>query len=307
MTDWTRRGLAGAGLGLVAGAAPAQTPAPPQSLNTSALNRGRMTVPVRIGDDGPYTFAVDSAANASVIAADLAASLALPDGGEVAMHTLIAREVVQTVRARALRTGALNAREVRLAVASRLGLDGLDGLIGTDLLSGLRLELGFRGRRRIRVARSRRSGDRFLDARRPSTRLVNAVQQGFGDLLIIEIAAAGVAGHAILDTGAQVSIANPALARAAGASPVVLRDGSRLSRVQSPTGRSAEATPMTLPGLRFGGMTLGRVPILVGDFHTFDLLNLGDRPAMLMGVDILGLFQSVAIDLRRGEVVFEVT
>lgn len=306
MIDWTRRGLGGVGLGLAAGAAAAQTAPPPQGLHSADLRRGRMTVPVRIGGQGPFTFAVDSAANASVIAADLAEALALPRGGEVAMHTLIAREMVETVQARDLETGALHASEVRLAVASRLGLDGLDGLIGTDLLGGLRLDLSFRGLRRIRVSRSRRSGDRFLDARRPSTRLVHAIESGFGDLLMIEIGAGPVTGHAILDTGAQVSIANTALAQGARASPVVLRDGGTLSRVQSPTGRSAEAIAMSIPGLRFGGMTMGRVPVLVGDFHTFDLLGLGDRPALLMGIDVLGLFESVAIDLRRGEVVFEV-
>lgn len=309
MIDWTRRGaaLAALGLGLVGSPAPAQDAGEAAAFSAERLRQGRMLVPVHINGQGPFAFAVDSAANASVIASDLAQTLALPAAGEVAMHTLIAREVVGTVRATQVQTGALDVREVRLALASRIGLDGVDGLIGTDLLAGLRLDLHFQGgQRRMRVTTSRRSGDRFFDARRPSARLIHAVEQRFGDLLMIDAQAGGSPAVAILDTGAQISIGNHALARAARTSPIVLRDGSNVSRVQSPTGRSADAQPMMLSGLRFGGLSMGRVPMLIGDFHTFDLWGLSDQPAMLMGVDVLGLFESVAIDLRRGDVVFEV-
>lgn len=314
MTDWTRRVLSGAALGLVAAGAGGRVgaqavpvpPGPGPDFGADSLNRGRLTVPVRIDGRGPFTFAVDSAANASVIAADLADALALTPDGEIAMHTLIAREIVGTVRARRLQTGALDVASPRLAVASRAGMDGLDGLIGTDLLGALRLDLAFRGRRRIRVSRSRRTGDGFFEARRATTRLVRAIEQRFGDLLMIEIQVGGVTASAILDTGAQVSIANLALTRSSGALPIRLRDGRTSERVRSPTGRVAEATPVMIPNLRFGGITIGRLPILTGDFHTFDLWGVSDRPALLMGVDILGLFERVAIDLKRGEVVFEV-
>ena len=53
-------------------------------------------------------------------------------------------------------------------------------------------------------------------------------------------------------------------------------------------------------------MTISRVPVLVGDLHTFDIWGAADRPAMLMGVDILGLFDSVMIDLKRGEFTLKV-
>jgi len=311
MTDWTRRGAAGATLAMglaLADPTLAQEAPPPSTPGFGAdhLDRGRLTVPVLINGQGPFAFAVDSAANASVIAADLAVTLALPAAGEVTMHTLIAGETVSTVRAGRIQTGALDEPDIRLAVASRIGLAGVDGLIGTDLLGGLRLDLRFRGVQRMRITRSRRTGDQFFESRRPSTRLLHAVEQRFGELLMIEAQAGGAPAVAILDTGALVSIGNTALARAARTTQITLRDGSRTSRVQSPTGRSAQAEPMLLSGLRFGGLTLGRIPLLIGDFHTFDLWGLGDRPAMLLGVDVLGLFSSVAIDLRRGEVVFEV-
>lgn len=309
MMDWTRRDMAGAGLGLAVAPSARQitpeTPAQvPQGFAVDDRRRGLLTASVRVNGSGPYAFAVDSAANASVIASDLADSLSLRPEGEIGMHTLIARETVRTVRAERLQTGALDVPNPRLAVASRSGMGGLDGLLGIDLLSDLRLDLAFRGARRIRVSRSRRTAGGYLDGPRPTARMVRATEQRFGGLLMIEARLNGESALAIVDTGALVSIANTALARAAGAIPIVLGDRGA-NRVLSPTGLSAEATLMIVPNLQFAGVTLVGAPMLVGDFHTFDLWGLADRPAFLMGIDLLGQFESVAIDLGRGEVLFE--
>lgn len=304
--EWTRRDLAGAGLGLIvpppSGRDGAPSPAS-QDFAVEARHRGWLTAPVRIDAGGPYAFAVDSAANASVIASDLVEPLALRPGPDIGMHTLIAREVVRTVRAGRLQTGALDVPEPRLAVASRRAMGGLDGLLGVDLLAGLRLDLAFRGARRLRVSRSRRTPGGYLDGPRPTARMVRAAGQRFG-LLMIEARLNGESALAIVDTGALVSIANTALARAAGALPVVVGDGGA-NRVLSPTGRSAGATLMIFPNVQFAGLSLLGTPMLVGDYHTFDLWGLANRPAFLMGIDLLSQFESVAIDLGRGEVLFE--
>ena len=51
---------------------------------------------------------------------------------------------------------------------------------------------------------------------------------------------------------------------------------------------------------------LDRLAVLMGDFHIFRLLGLADTPAMLMGVDVLGAFERVVIDLKRGEIIMDV-
>ncbi len=66
---------------------------------------------------------------------------------------------------------------------------------------------------------------------------------------------------------------------------------------------SAELPILPPPALRLGGVRFSLVPILVGDLHTFTLWGLADTPAMLLGVDLLGLFHTVVIDLKRGELV----
>ncbi|MGZ9099898.1 MAG: aspartyl protease family protein [Brevundimonas sp.] len=304
--DLTRRTLALSGL-MTAGLAPALAARAQDApaFATSTARRGLLTVPVRIDDRGPYAFAIDSAANASVIARDLAAGLALAGAGEVTMHTVVAGERAPTVRAARLRTGALDVRDARLVVADRSAMDGLDGLLGTDLLAGLRLVLNFRGRTRVNVTRPRRGGERGPDGLRLDARARTAGEQRFNGLLLIDAMARTVACKVIVDTGAKMTIINTALALRANAQPLVLPDSTTVSRVLSPTGRGAMAEAMLLPELQLGGVRLTRIPVLVGDFHTFAIWGLADQPAMLLGVDLLGLFQTVTIDLQRGELLLD--
>ena len=59
-----------------------------------------------------------------------------------------------------------------------------------------------------------------------------------------------------------------------------------------------------LPGLRIGGLSLPTWPVAFADLHTFRLWNLTDRPAILIGVDILSRFETVCLDFRHDEVRF---
>lgn len=257
--------LAAAPALLIAGRVQAQT----AGLGGSGRLRGRrLSAPVMIEDRGPFAFAVDSAANASVIADDLAVALGLTPGGQIGMHTLIAREVVDTVTARRVRSGRLDRPNVRLALAPRLGLDGADGLIGADLLADHQLVLSFRGSRTARIGRPRHLATDFLAPQNPTTRFQAPAENRLGSLLAVNARSGNAYGLAIIDTGAEISIVNTAFARAAGASPIVLRDGSTSQRVGSPTGRSVQAQPVMLRDFRFAGIALHRVPVLVGDFHT---------------------------------------
>lgn len=304
--DVTRRTAALAGLMAAGLGGPAHARAQEAlAFTTSRQQRGLLTVPVMINDRGPYAFAIDSAANTSVIAQDLAVSLGLADAGEVTMHTVAASEQAPTVRAARLRTGALDVRDARLVVAGRANMDGLDGLLGTDLLADLRLVLNFRGRTRVNVTRPRRRRERALEGLRLDARAATTGEQRFNGLLLIDAMARRVPCKVIVDTGAKMTIINTALAVQANARPLVLPDGSHLSRVLSPTGSAAMTEAMLLPALLMGGVELTRIPVLVGDLHTFAVWGLADEPAMLLGVDLLGLFQTVTIDLLRGELILD--
>lgn len=300
MQSLTRR-LALAG-GLVASATLAASGrAMATEVDTVGVRRGRVTVPVMINGQGPFVFAVDSAANCSVIADDLLGRLNMTPTSRLMMHTLVGAEEVEAVRADLIESGALVARSARMAVGKRIALEGLDGLVGADLLAGRRLTLHFRGNIVAQIGRSRRTERGFLDPVDPKAPLLAPAQERFGGLLMVPAIAGSARSVAIVDSGAAVTVLNRAAATQGGATSWRTRSGARVSRLQSPTGRSAEAEVMLLPFLRLAGASISNVPVLVGDFHVFDLWGVSDRPAILLGVDVLGLFQSVTIDLRRRE------
>lgn len=265
---------------------------------------GRLTLPVRLGDGPALRFAVDSAANASVIAADLVGPMGLAPLPSADIHTLVGIETVQRAAVSRLRCGVIDRPGLAMVVADRLGLGGIDGLLGTDVLADHRLVMEF-ARRRLRISTSRTNAGFLFSEGRSTIRYRAPVEQRFTNLMMIDARSGQVGCKGIIDTGARITIINPPLAQAVDAHSTTLRDGSRTQSVESPTGRAQSAQAMLLPILSFGGVTFRRVPVLMGDFHTFDLWGLKDRPAMLLGVDVLGLFQRVSIDLGRSEMLLE--
>jgi hypothetical protein len=265
----------------------------------------RSTVPVLIDGQGPFRFAIDTAASASVVAADVADRVGIASAGQLDMHTIVGLERVRAVRAQTLTSGALTVGGARLAVGSRAGLIGLDGLLGLDLLADQRLILRFRGRHTSSISRSRPDPDQFLGVVRPRVRF-QPPKGGGVELMTVIARVRGQATRAVVDTGAQVSLINPVLASMVGARPLQLRSGETGRAVQSPTGRAVQAEPMLLQGVRFDELVLDRLAVLMGDFHIFKLLELDRTPAMLLGVDVLSAFERVAIDMKRGEIVMDV-
>lgn len=266
---------------------------------------GRLTVPVTIEGAGPYFFAVDTAANASVVASDIAVRLGLQPAGDIEMHSLIAREVVPTVHVRSLSSGALHATSTRLALGSRAGLDGTDGLLGGDVLADSRVVMRFRGGGGMTIGRSRTEGGYMFREARRTIRFETPAERRFGTLMMIGAQASGARARAIIDTGALVSLINTRMAEQGRARPISLTTGSRTQKVQSPTGRTMEVSVAILPHIRFGSIILRDLPVLVADLHTFDIWGVQAEPAMLIGVDILALFSEVVVDIRRAELILQ--
>lgn len=271
------------------------------AFGTLGSRRGRAAVPVFLNEVGPFTFMVDTAANASVIADDLMTRLQLQSIGNIGMHTLIGREVVPAVRVGRMRSGTLDAPNVRLAVGSRLAMGGLDGLLGCDLLIDRKVILNFRGSQRVRIARSSNPPRGIGGGSAPGIPLVIPGERRFGNLLMIRVEINRTPVVAIIDSGAEGTILNWAAARLGNAIPLMPRDGEDIRRIQSPTGEVTTARAMLLPSMRFAGFVLSDLPVAVGDFHSFRFWGLADTPAILIGLDILRMFKSVHIDLGRSE------
>ena len=111
----------------------------------------------------------------------------------------------------------------------------------------------------------------------------------------------GVRARAIIDTGAERTLGN-----------LALREAVRAKRRDRGTPRSADvfgATPEVYQGesvyapvIRLGEVSVSGVDIIYGDFPIFKAWGLDQRPAMLIGMDILGTADMLVIDFSRMQV-----
>ena len=60
------------------------------------------------------------------------------------------------------------------------------------------------------------------------------------------------------------------------------------------------------PFIRLGGLTLGNVPVVFTDMPVFKLWDLHDTPTMMLGIDLLTQFTTVAVDFGRSAVRFDI-
>jgi hypothetical protein len=52
------------------------------------------------------------------------------------------------------------------------------------------------------------------------------------------------------------------------------------------------------------GLVIRNVPVGFAQLHTFDRFGLVDKPALLLGMDVLSQCRRVTVDLRRREATF---
>jgi hypothetical protein len=129
-----------------------------------------------------------------------------------------------------------------------------------------------------------------------------AAKRRDGQLFLVDAEVGGIRVTAFLDSGAQSTIGNMALYALA-----YLRYPSvpwQFAPILSVTGQTIDAQYADLPNLRIGDITLPTWPVAFADLHTFRMWNLVERPAILIGIDVLSRFQSVCLDFQRDQVRF---
>ncbi len=252
----------------------------------------RMTIPVMIGEDGPFDFMIDTGSQATAVTDTINANLALPSLGTATVIGMASRRLVDMVEVETLTVGKHEIYDLESPVLNRTNV-GADGIIGLDTLQDFRVLIDFR-EDTIAVedtiaARNRRGFEIIVKAR---TKL--------GQLLVTDAYVEGVRTVVIIDTGAQASLANEAL-----------RDRIRTKRAQEVTTTDVNGVSMVgqlsyVRSLSFGGLTLTNVPLAFADAPAFEALGLKDKPALSLGMQHLRLFDRVAIDFTSQRVLFDV-
>jgi len=293
------------GLALTAWPALTQEPPPDPDSQPAEMDAGRdsfdrMTIEVRIGAAGPFDFVVDTGADRSVLAAELAAELGLPEGPPVLVHGITGSQMTPTVQAPPLDLGAVRLPGLDMPVLPR-GQLGADGLLGVDALQKRRLVMDFRNRR-LEIQPTSRARDPAPSGRETYV----SARSRIGRLTLIDAVADGVGVTAFIDSGGGVSIGNPALAAAVRA-----RGGWRSSadevRMFGVTSESLAGEFRVLDTLRLGDLQFTDVPLVIGDLPVFQMWGMESRPTLLLGIDVLRLFSRVELDYGRRRMLFRST
>lgn len=262
-------------------------------LGTAEDRWARMTVPVTIGDSGPYDFIVDTGAERTSIAEELARDLRLGMGNRARLHSMTEVSQIQTVLIPALEVGGRSVRAIHAPALQRRHI-GAEGILGVDTLQSQRVSFDFL-RGQMTVMNSHRREESW-----PADTIVVTARNRLGHLVMVDASVDGQKVWVILDTGAQTTIANNVLRRK-------LEKRGRLSatqliELQSVTGGRMMADQTIVKRIRLGGIDINNMPVAFADAHPFIKLGLTEKPALLLGMDALRLFDRVSVDFPNRRV-----
>ncbi len=286
-----------------AGASPPPSPQSNSAAGSGHLSAmddtGRLTTAVRIDGRGPYHFMVDTGAERTFIADDIAANLALPRGEEVLVQGIIRGQPSILVEIQQLQMGALVSSHLEVPTLPRAML-GVDGYLGLDVLDGRRVIFDFEART-LTIAKPQGFFSAFF-TRDEYLRVPTLGNSG--RLRSTDCVIDGVRAAAFFDTGAEVSIINVALYEALlrRKTAQILRTTQVLTGV---TGGSIEGATTLIDTITLGNLVMTSTPVVVADLPVFAKWGLGVQPALLIGMSSLRRCARVSIDYRRREVRFQ--
>ena len=261
----------------------------------------RMALRVTINGRRGAVFVLDTGAGRSIIAEDLAQSWNLPARPPMLVHGLTGAQMAPSVQIDRLSFGGRRLQGIVAPVIPRQML-AADGLMGLDVLGRFRLDLNISARR-VRLTPSGPDVMAVGSAGYRASRLRSQerpARHGRFGALILSGFAEGREIDVFVDTGAQYSIGNMALLAAVGGEPAGL---DRVT-VYGVTGQTLAAASGHVRDLRLGTQRLGPTPLLFADLHAFQVLELIERPALLIGADLLYRFREVTLDFGRSRMAF---
>ena len=263
-------------------------------LSTATDPNGRMTVLTKVNGQGPFPFTVDTGANRSVISDKLANQLGISKSGSITIEGLVGPDTVDAVHLDQVSVGSTHQYEVDTAVLPATSL-GATGFLGTDMLQDRNVVFDFK-RRLITLTRARGRVET------EGTTITVTARRRLGQLVVTDAEVGGKKVVAIIDTGAENTVGNYALRKALlGDKPV-----GATGELIGVTGKSIPGEAGLVPKIRIGDLRLGNMPVVFADPHTFRLFKLENTPAVLIGMDVLRLFNRVAIDFTDKEVRFNI-
>ena len=293
-----RQLLVGAGCAFALGRIPAYAAlAPPPPVQGAADSTTRLTLETRIDGQGPFRFVVDTGADRSVIAADVAATLGLLPNENVVVQGIARALPAPTVPLKNLAFGTIALDCMAAPVLSRKWL-GADGFLGLDVIDGRRVTFDFQNHR-LTVAPSAASTNwtHFNE-------VVVRVDGSKGRLRAVDCTVQDVPAIAFIDSGAQISICNTPLFDRLKRVGVTAVQGANIP-LMGATGGQVQGQLTSVSSIRLGKLLFGRSRLAVSDLDVFKLWNLTEKPALFIGMDFLQQMASFTIDYGHKELRFK--
>ena len=252
---------------------------------------GRIWAPVYINGKGPFRMVLDTGANRSGVIASVAQALGLtPDlSSSVMLHGVTGSTPVATIKVDTLLVGDVLINGSRLPILPD-ALGGAEGILGTEGLADRRVFIDFH-HDLIIISRSHNQPAPFGFVTIP-------FHFERGRLLVAEVLVGSVRAKAILDTGGEVTVANLAMREAL--SKRALRNQS-LDQIEGVTKDIEEGEGYPPPPIAFGSLEIRSAHMTFADMNIFKHWHLTDEPALLIGLDVIGLLDILVIDFKRHE------
>jgi hypothetical protein len=253
---------------------------------------GRIWAPVMINGHGPFRLVLDTGASHSAVTSLVALALGIPtdQSPPVILRGVTGFATVPTIQVNTLSVGDLSVDSPILPIVPD-ALGGAQGILGGEGLVGKRVFIDFRHDKiSITFSRNEKSTRDFVDVPFHSIRQT---------LVVVSAVIGDVRVKAIIDTGGQTTIANLALQHALSRHNPQGR--GKPDKIIGATKDVQDGEVMAMPPIEFGAVQIRDSGVTFADVYIFKQWKLLNEPAILIGMDALGLLDTLVIDYRRHE------
>jgi predicted aspartyl protease len=251
---------------------------------------GRIWAPVYLNGKGPFRLVLDTGASNSAVIAEVATDLGLISSGAMMLHGVTGSATVPFITVNTFLVGDMEEQSKLLPIVPD-ALGGADGVLGMESLEGKRIAIDFMNNK-IAITHSHATRAPLDYETIPLVRSANGLLMATAYMGAIRV-------NAVIDTGGQATVANPALLAAL---KLQHRIGKLMpSSITGATDDVQAGQDTSVPALILGPISIQAPYITVSDLHIFERWHMTSEPAMLIGIDTLGLLDNLVIDYRRME------
>ena len=290
--------LARAATGTHLGPEKSPVPGVTENIQGAADAQNRLTVETYLNGKGPFHFVVDTGADRSVIADDLAATLGLASAEDVIVQGIARALPAQAVQLQNLRIGRVSIDSLPMPLLPRSWL-GADGYLGLDVIDRQAVTFDFQNHR-LTIDPS----DQVTHWMPFADQALVRVNGENGRLTAVNCAVDGVKAYAFIDSGAEITIGNTRLFAE------MQKNGARYLNDEAiqllgVTGGSAVGRVTAIERIKLGSISFTHSALVISDLPVFDIWGLGQKPALFIGMNFLRQTNSVTIDYGRKELRFK--